>query len=218
MSLIIKLSIQYKTYNLILLICNKKSNKYIVISNYLLKYVMSEVTSDKIESFKKKLQEIVNTTKVYFNKFNNLNKVDTIIISSVQVHTESGNKNLSHISALIASNDTRRIIITPFSSDHLKAIESALWETQLGNVTIQGKEIILKLHPVTEEYKMKLIKELKAKLESTKISIRNERQTQINNLKTIKSKEESESFKKQIQKIVDNSTTELEQAFKNLGY
>jgi ribosome recycling factor len=66
---------------------------------------------------------------------------------------------------------------------------------------------------LTEENRMKLVKVLKEKLEDARISIRKERESVLNDIKTIPSEDEIFNAKQELQELVDKANANLEALF-----
>lgn len=110
----------------------------------------------------------------------------------------------------ISIPEARMIVIAPWDSTLLKAIEKAILISDIGiNPTNDGKTIRLVFPELTEDRRKELSKEIKKKGEDSKIAIRNVRRDGIEHFKKMeKSHEVTEDDLKvledDIQKLTDN--------------
>ncbi len=84
-----------------------------------------------------------------------------------------GNRTPLRHTANINSQDSRTLIIQPWESGMLEAIDKALQAANLG-ITPQndGKIIRLSIPPLTEERRKEMVKKVKGEAENCKVSIR----------------------------------------------
>ena len=119
--------------------------------------------------------------------------------------------------ATISIPDARNIVIKPWEKNQLKEIEKAINLAQLGFNPLNDGEIIrITVPQPTEERRKDLVKKLHELLEKAKITIRNEREEAMKEIKKEEKEgavSEDERFAKQdeIQKAVDKANDELEE-------
>ncbi|MBW6440864.1 ribosome recycling factor [Patescibacteria group bacterium] len=118
--------------------------------------------------------------------------------------------------ATISIPDVRNILIKPWEKNQLKEIEKAINLAQLGfNPSNNGETIRITVPQPTEERRKDLVKKLHEILEKAKITVRNEREEAMREIKKMEkegSVGEDERFTKQdeIQKAVNEANKELE--------
>ena len=93
--------------------------------------------------------------------------------------------------ATISSPDPRSLVIQPWDSSTLKAIEKAIQTSDLGiNPQNDGRVIRLSFPQLTEERRKELTKQVKKYAEGGKVAIRNIRRDAVERFKDMKKKSE----------------------------
>ena len=116
----------------------------------------------------------------------------------------------------ISVPDPKTLMITPWDSSLIKAIEKAINVSDLGiNPTNDGKNIRLAFPELTEERRKDLAKDVKKKGEEAKVAIRNIRRDAVDEFKKIaKAGEVSEDTGKDledaVQKLTDKYITDID--------
>ena len=109
--------------------------------------------------------------------------------------------------AAISSPDPRSLMIQPWDSTLLKAIEKAIQTSDLGiNPQNDGKVIRLAFPQLTEERRKELTKQVKKYGENGKVAIRNIRRDAMEKFKAMKKKSE----------LTEDDLKELEEAMQKL--
>lgn len=110
--------------------------------------------------------------------------------------------------ASISSPDARTLMIQPWDTTMLKAIEKAIQLSDLGiNPQNDGKVIRLMFPQLTEERRKELIKQVKKYAESGKVAVRNIRRDAVEKFKAMKKKSEiTEDDLKEIEKDLQDMT------------
>ncbi|MCI6018540.1 MAG: ribosome recycling factor [Clostridiales bacterium] len=118
----------------------------------------------------------------------------------------------------ISVPEARMILIQPWESKLIKAIEKAILASDLGiTPSNDGKAIRLVFPELTEERRKELVKDVKKKGESAKVAIRNIRRDandvfkKMNKAKEI-SEDEYSDIETQIQKLTDQYITKVDKA------
>ena len=99
-------------------------------------------------------------------------RANPALVENVQVEAYG---SLQPIKALgsIATPDAKTLVIEPWDSSVVKAIEAALIEASLGmSPNVDGKVIRLIMPMMTEENRQKMVKVLGEKLEDARVSVR----------------------------------------------
>lgn len=122
--------------------------------------------------------------------------------------------------ANIHTESARSIKIVPFDLSQIKAIEKALLEADLGlSIATDSSGVHLNFPELTGERREELVKKAKNILEQSRVTLRNEREkvwSEIQNLEKEGDISQDEKFsqKEKMQKMVDESSGELEEIFK----
>jgi len=123
--------------------------------------------------------------------------------------------------AAVGSPDPRMLVITPWDSSALRAIEKAIQESDLGiNPQNDGKCIRLAFPQLTEERRKELVKQIHKYAEGGKVAIRNIRRDAIENFKKQQkaseiTEDELKMVEKDMQKLTDDSCKELDKLLEN---
>lgn len=118
--------------------------------------------------------------------------------------------------ASISSPDARALVIQPWDTSLLKAIEKAILTSDLGiNPQNDGKVIRLSFPQLTEERRKELIKQVKKYAEGGKIAVRNIRRDAVDKFKAMKKKAEIteddlKEIEKDLQDMTDKSCKEID--------
>jgi ribosome recycling factor len=119
--------------------------------------------------------------------------------------------------ASITAPEPRLLVVQPWDSKLIPAIEKAILKSDLGlNPSNDGKLIRLPIPLLTEERRKELVKLVKKACENAKVSIRNIRRETIDEIKKMeKNKEISEDDRKaaenEAQKITDNYIKQIDE-------
>jgi len=146
-------------------------------------------------------------------------KVTTGIVDNIKVDYYGTMTALTQVGNVIAT-DATTISITPWEKNLLGAIEKAIQEANIGvNPNNDGDFIKLFFPPMTAEQRTQIVKQAKGMVEHAKVSIRNMRKDANDKVKKLeKDKEigedESKKAQENIQKITDEHTSKIEEAFK----
>lgn len=116
----------------------------------------------------------------------------------------------------ISVPEPRQIAIQPYDKGAMQGIEKAIQKSDLGiNPRVDGGVIRIALPSLNEERRRDLIKVIKKEAEDSKVSIRNIRREEIDNLKKAKDKKEiTEDIEKmkegELQKLTDAKVLEID--------
>ena len=120
--------------------------------------------------------------------------------------------------ATISIPDPRTIQIQPWDVSIVGEIEKAILKSDLGlNPTNDGKVLRIQIPPLTEERRLELAKVVKRLAEEGRVGIRNIRHEAIEAIKALEkvktiSEDESHHAQKEVQKLTDRFTQEVDQA------
>ena len=116
----------------------------------------------------------------------------------------------------VSSPDPRSLVITPWDSSLLRAIEKAILESDLGiNPQNDGKCIRLSFPQLTEERRKELVKQIHKYSENGKVAVRNIRRDAMDKFKKMQkaseiTEDELKTAEKDMQKITDDNCKELD--------
>lgn len=120
--------------------------------------------------------------------------------------------------ATIGVPDPRSLLIRPYDSSTLKAIEKAILASDLGlTPNNDGKAIRLNLPPLTEERRRDLVKIVRNRLEEARIAVRNVRRDSIKDLREFEnekliSEDDLKRGEDELQNITDNFINEINES------
>lgn len=123
--------------------------------------------------------------------------------------------------ASVGSPDPRTLVITPWDTSALKAIEKAILESDLGiNPQNDGKAIRLSFPQLTEERRKELVKQIHKYAENGKVAVRNIRRDAMDNFKKQQkaseiTEDELKIAEKDLQKLTDDSCKEIDKILDN---
>lgn len=119
--------------------------------------------------------------------------------------------------AAISSPDPRSLMIQPWDSTLLKAIEKAIQSSDLGiNPQNDGKSIRLNFPQLTEERRKELVKQIRKYAENGKVAVRNIRRDAMEHFKKLEkaseiTEDEMKQAEKDLQKLTDDSCKKLDE-------
>ena len=116
----------------------------------------------------------------------------------------------------ISSPEARMLVINPWESKLIPAIEKAIQTSDLGiNPQNDGRIIRLAFPQLTEERRMELVKQVRKYAESGKVAVRNIRREAMDEFKELKKKSEitedqAKDLEKEIQDLTDKRCKEID--------
>ena len=116
----------------------------------------------------------------------------------------------------ISVAEARVLVVQPWDKSVLKAIEKAIQTSDIGiNPQNDGSVIRLTFHPLTEDRRKELAKEIQKIGENSKVAIRSIRRDCVDKLKAMKkaseiTEDDLKDGEKEIQKITDNFIKEVD--------
>jgi len=135
-----------------------------------------------------------------------------IVLDSIMVESYGSHIPIKNVAG-ITIEDPKTLRIAPWDKNQVKGIENAINEANLGLSVVSDSDGVRVIFPMlTTENRAKLVKVLKEKLEDARISIRKERQIEIDKTEDL-SEDEKKRAKEDIQKCVDESNQNLETIF-----
>ncbi|MFA5792233.1 MAG: ribosome recycling factor [Candidatus Paceibacterota bacterium] len=135
-----------------------------------------------------------------------------IVLDSIMVESYGSHIPIKNVAG-ITIEDPKTLRIAPWDKNQIKSIETAINDANLGLSVVSDSDGVRVIFPMlTTENRTKLVKVLKEKLEDARISIRKERQVEIDKTENL-SEDEKKRAKEDIQKCVDESNQNLEAVF-----
>jgi len=117
----------------------------------------------------------------------------------------------------ITTPDARMIVIQPYDASMIKAIEKAIQNSELGiNPSNDGRIIRLALPPLTEERRRDLTKQVRARVEESRVALRNLRREALDDVKQMEhekliSENDQRRAQDQLQTLTDKYIREADQ-------
>jgi ribosome recycling factor len=117
----------------------------------------------------------------------------------------------------ISTPDARMILIQPYDASMIKAIEKAIQNSELGiNPSNDGRIIRLALPPLTEERRRDLTKQVRARVEESRVALRNLRREALDDVKQMEhekliSENDQRRAQEQLQTLTDKYIREADQ-------
>lgn len=111
--------------------------------------------------------------------------------------------------AAVSVSEARVLVIQPWDASTLKAIEKAIYASDIGiNPTNDGRVIRLAFPPLTEERRREIAKDISKLSENCKVAIRSIRRDGIEKFKTMKknaeiTEDDLKNCEKQVQDLTD---------------
>ena len=165
---------------------------------------------ENLAALLKNIEARMKKTQEAFQKnINNIRstRASASMLDAIQVDYY-GTKTPINQLASVSVPEARVLLINPYDRNALPEIEKSLLKGELG-ITPQtdGNVIRLVMPELSGERRQELVKQLKARLEETKVSLRNSRREANEELKKYKTKglseDEMKSKQLQIQKMTD---------------
>ena len=123
-------------------------------------------------------------------------KADVRLLDGIKVNSYGAMQPIQNC-ASVTTPDARSITIKPWDKNMFRVIEKAIIDSSLGIMPENNGEVIrLGIPPLTEERRVQLTKQCKNEAENAKMSIRNARRDDIDNLKKSVKEGVSEEFQK----------------------
>lgn len=163
------------------------------------------------QNFKTELKKIEEWLSKEYSQIHT-GRATPVVLDSIMIESYGSRIPLKNIAG-ITIEDPKTLRIAPWDKNQIKEIENAINEANLGLSIVSDSEGVRVIFPMlTTENRTKLIKVLKEKLEDARISVRKERQVEMDKLTNL-SEDEKKRGKDDIQKYVDESNQNLEAIF-----
>lgn len=141
-------------------------------------------------------------------------RASAAILEPVQVEAYGALQPIKAL-ATITTPDAKTILIEPWDSSVVKAIEVAIQKSDIGlNPVVDGKSLRLNMPMMTEETRLKMVKLAKEKLEDARVSIRKVREEARKGLAKV---EGGEDVKRQLEELLEKTVKEYTAKIEELG-
>ncbi len=135
-----------------------------------------------------------------------------LILDSVMVESYGSFMPIKNV-ASVSIEDPKTLRIAPWDKSQIKGIEAAINASNLGLSVVSDSDGVRAIFPMlTTENRTKLVKILKEKLEDARISVRKERQGEVDKTTDLP-EDDAKRAKDDIQKCVDEANNNLEAIF-----
>ena len=135
-----------------------------------------------------------------------------IVLDSIMVESYGSYMPIKNVAG-VTIEDPKTLRIAPWDKNQIKGIENAINTANLGLSVVSDSDGVRVIFPMlTTENRSKLVKVLKEKLEDARISVRKERQAEIDSLVDLP-EDDAKRGKEDIQKAVDEANNNLEIIF-----
>lgn len=134
------------------------------------------------------------------------------ILDVVSVDAYGGKSRIVEV-ASVSAEDPRTLRVSPWDKTLVKAIDSAIRESNLGlSVAVDSEGLRVSFPELTADRRQSLVKVAKEKLEEARIRIRTERQKMIGEIeKSDAGDDDKTRAKNDLQKLVDEANKRLEE-------
>ncbi|PQB05191.1 ribosome recycling factor [Aureitalea marina] len=139
-------------------------------------------------------------------------KASPSMVSGVMVDYYGSPTPLNQV-ANVNTPDGMTISIQPWEKTLIPEIERGIHMANLGfNPMNNGESVIINVPPLTEERRRELSKQAKAEAEESKVGVRNDRKTAMNEIKKVDASEDMKSNAEiDIQEMTDSYVTKIDQ-------
>lgn len=171
---------------------------------------------DVISKLQDQLEKNLSHTAVEFSRIR-AGKASPDMLDGVFVEYYGAATPLAQV-ANVNTPDARTIAIQPWEKSLIRAIETAIINSNLGFAPQNDGEFIrISIPPVTEDRRKELVKRSKAECENSKVGIRNLRKEANEKIKKLKSdgtsEDECAAGEESVQRIVDNYIKKTDDLF-----
>lgn len=174
-----------------------------------------EILSDTESKMKKAIEALQNELKTV-----RTGRASTALVEHIKVDYYGAPTPLNQL-ATLATPQMDTIVIKPFDPASVKAIETAIKNSDLSIAPIvDGKLIRLSIPPLTQERRKQLVQQIKQTAEIAKVSVRNVRRDAIKHIEKQKTdkiitEDDLENSKKHIDDLTKKYTDKVDELIKH---
>ena len=146
-------------------------------------------------------------------------RASTNLLDSIMVDAYGSIVPINQV-ANVSVPEARMLSVNVWDKNLLKHVEKAIRESSLGlNPMNDGAGLRIPLPPLSEERRIELTKIAGRYTEDAKVAVRNIRRDVLDKIKKMKndseiSEDEQKRYEKEVQKITDNATKEMDELLK----
>lgn len=172
------------------------------------------MTKQVLDSLQEKMTKTLSNLKTELTKVRT-GRATPALLDGVRVDYYGSEMPISQV-ASVSAPEPRQIIVQPWESSMLSAIEKAILVADLGlNPQNDGKIIRVPLPALTEERRKDLVKHIKKMGEECKIALRNERRDANEEVKKLEkekqlTQDDAKKATDQVQKKTDDFVAEVD--------
>ncbi|KAK9825427.1 hypothetical protein WJX81_005380 [Elliptochloris bilobata] len=113
--------------------------------------------------------------------------------------------------ASVAVREGQTLVVTPFDSETLAAIEAAIRDSPMQlSPRKDGQEVLVHIPRPTREIAAAMAKTVRQECESAKVAVRHARRGALEQAKKLKEKDAKRDFEKQVQKLTDRFVADID--------
>lgn len=170
-----------------------------------------------LEPYRPELEKILEFTKKNISVLRT-GRANAQMLNGVMVNVYGSLMPLEHV-ATIGVPEPRLITVTPWDKGNMRAVEEALNKAELNiNPVNDGQMIRLNIPALTEETRKDLVKQLKQKMEESKVQVRKVREKMREDINELeKNKEISQDDKFSYFEKIDKLTGEYTKKIEDMG-
>jgi len=167
-----------------------------------------------IKDSKSKMSKAVESIKSEFSRLRT-GRATPALLDGIKVEYYGALSPLNQVGN-ISVPDPKMIVIQPWDTTQIQAIEKAIIKSELGlNPQTDGKVIRIPIPDLTDERRRDLVKHIKKIAEESKVSVRNIRRTANDSIKADEkakkiTEDDSKRGQEQIQKVTDEFIAEID--------
>jgi len=166
------------------------------------------------KDFKDKIEETREWLRREYNQIS-AGRANPILLDSINVDVYGSMQPIKNI-ASIHVEDARTLRIVPWDTAQIQDIEKAIQSSDMPlSVAVDGEGLRAQVPQVTEDNKRDLVKMTKDKLEDARVTVRKHRQDIDKEIELEDtSDDEKRGYKDEMQELVTQANTDLEEIFK----
>ena len=166
---------------------------------------MTEEINFNLDIAKEAMEDAITRLESALSKIR-AGKANPQMLSVVKIDYYGVQTPLSQ-AANVSAADAQTLSVQPFDKGLIAEIEQAIVDANLGfNPSNNGEKVIINVPPLTEERRRDLLKQAKAEIENTKVSIRNARQKANDEMRKLGKEGLSEDFVRDAESSVQDLT------------
>lgn len=175
--------------------------------------------NEKLNQYQEKMQKTINTLLDEFNTIR-AGRANPRVLDRISVDYYGTQTPVAQVGN-VSVPEARILMIQPWESSMLKAIEKSINESDLGiNPSNDGKVIRLVFPELTEERRKELTKDIKKKGENAKVAIRNIRREALDAFKKMQkanemTEDEYSTMENGVQKLTDKFVEDIDRHIEN---